>query len=325
MKANEVLFLSERDIASLITLPEVLDTIEQIFRMHGENRVLCPQKLRLDLRPYRIDGWINAMPAYIPEHAIAGIKWINVHYDNDRHDLAHTMGLIIINEPGTGRPLAVMDGSWITHARTGAATAIAAKYLANPECSEVMVIGAGAQGRTNLEALMLVRRPERIYVVDIDSEATKRFISEYREKISAELISSKNVSRAAAVADIIVVCTSSKEPVLLEPWVKPGTFVCDLGGCMDVDNQLIYNCDKYVLDDMQCAITKRGLVTEQQVYAELGQIVAGHTPGWESPTERSFFAPVGMGSEDIAVANQVYRRAVEAGAGKILEVTTPRT
>jgi alanine dehydrogenase len=320
MKAIQVLFLSEQDIASLITPPEVLDVVEEVFRMHGENNVLCPQKLRLDLRNHEIDGWINAMPTYLPAYGIAGMKWINVHYDNERYDLPHTMGLIILNEPETGSPLAFMDGSWITHVRTGAATAVAAKYLANPAAETIVIIGAGAQGRTNLEMLMLVRRPARVYVADINPEATRRFVAEFRGKTSADLIPAEDLPRVVAEGNIVVVCTNAKQPVLMEPWVKPGTFICDLGGCMDVDKQLIYKCDKYVLDDIECAMSKRGLARRDQVYGELGRIVAGAKPGWEAPEERIFFAPVGMGSEDIAVAYRVYQRAVKHGIGKILQV-----
>ena len=164
MSDQKILYLSQSDVASLgVTMKEIIDALEIAFREHGNGKVEMPPKPGVHTQP---DAFIHAMPAWIPALHSVGVKWVSGYPDNFKRGLPYIAGLLILNDEVTGIPLAVMDCSWITAMRTGAATAVAAKYLARPESESVGILGCGVQGRSNLDALNVLFKIKRVVAYD---------------------------------------------------------------------------------------------------------------------------------------------------------------
>ena len=173
MNTSEILYLSRQDVEELaLSMSEIIGALESMFRAKGEGKVEMPPKPGIHPRP---DAFIHAMPAYIPDQNAAGVKWISGYPENQKKGLPYITGLLILNDPETGFPIAVMDATWITAMRTGAATAVAAKYLARKESSTVGILACGVQGCSNLEALSCVFRIEEVKAYDIRPEAAETF------------------------------------------------------------------------------------------------------------------------------------------------------
>src|SRR5574341_475491 len=176
MTAEKILYLSRAAVASAgVTMPEIIEALEAAFREHGEGRVEMPPKPGVHTRP---DAFIHAKPAYIPALHSVGMKWVSGYPDNYRRGLPYISGLLMLNDEETGVPLAVMDCTWITAMRTGAATAVAARYLARPDSATVGILGCGVQGRSNLEALLAVFPLKRVVAYDVLPDQAERVAAE---------------------------------------------------------------------------------------------------------------------------------------------------
>ena len=199
MAEHKLLYLSRADVdAVALDMNTILKLLEEAFREKGQGKVEMPPKPGIHTMP---DAFIHAMPAYIPSLRSAGIKWVSGYPENFKRGLPYISGLLILNDAETGIPYAVMDCSWITAYRTGAATGLAAKYLARPESSVVAILACGVQGRTNLEALACLFPIQRAYAYDILPEAQTKFIQEMKAKFKFEIVPAKNPKQA--VRDLI--------------------------------------------------------------------------------------------------------------------------
>lgn len=181
-----LLYLSRQDVEAVgLTMAEVIEAVESMFHEKGEGRVEMPPKPGIHTQP---DAFIHAMPAYIPAFHSAGIKWVSGYPGNQQKGLPYITGLLILNDPETGIPLSVMDCTWITAMRTGAASAVAAKYLARPDAQTLGVLGCGVQGRSNLQALREVLPLRRVYAYDTHADTLKRYVREMAERFGLEVI-----------------------------------------------------------------------------------------------------------------------------------------
>lgn len=316
---GQVLYLSRQDVEAVgLPMADIIDALETMFREKGEGRVEMPPKPGIHPRP---DAFIHAMPAYIPSMEAAGMKWVSGFPGNPARGLPYISGLLILNDPDTGVPLCVMDATWITAKRTGAATAVAARYLARPESATVGILACGVQGRSNLEALSEVFRIERVKAYDIDPEAARRYAREMAEGLGLEV---EVVDRPeAAVRGMDLVVTSG--PILKDPrptipagWLAEGAFA----SAVDFDSywtgEALRQIDLLVTDDAaQMAYYREvGYFRDTpEPHAELGDIVAGRRPGRTSPRQRTLAMNLGLALDDVATAPLVYRRALEAGIG----------
>src|SRR5512147_453862 len=178
MTQQKILYLSQADVASVgVTMKEIIDALLVAFREHGNGRVEMPPKPGVHTQP---DAFIHAMPAYIPALHAVGMKWVSGYPDNYTRDLPYISGLLILNDEITGIPLAVMDCTWITAMRTGAATAVSAKHLARPESESVGILGSGVQGRSNLEALNELFKIKHVVAYDPLPEQIDRFAADMK-------------------------------------------------------------------------------------------------------------------------------------------------
>src|SRR5512136_1669395 len=200
MPANNLLYLSRADVEAVnLDLPAIIQLLEQAFMEKGRGQVEMPPKPGIHTQP---DAFIHAMPAYIPALKSAGIKWVSGYPENYRRGLPYISGLLVLNDVETGLPYAVMDCTWITGMRTGAATALAAKYLARPDSEVAGILACGVQGRTNLLALSALFPIKRVYAYDIGAETRRRYVEEMTARLGVEVIDVKEPREAVIESDL---------------------------------------------------------------------------------------------------------------------------
>lgn len=314
-----MLYLSHADVQAVgPTMAEIIQALESMFREKGEGRVEMPPKIGVHTLP---DAFIHAMPAYIAAQSAVGMKWVSGYPENSKHGLPYIAGLLILNNAETGMPLAVMDCTWITAQRTGAATAVAAKYLARRESETVGILGCGVQGRSNLEALKVLFPVKKVQAYDVHSERSARYAQDMGAQQGMEAVSVANAREAVEGSDIIV----TAGPILRKPhatiqpgWMEKGAFA----SLVDFDSywhpDALGEADKFCTDDVPQLEHYRQIGYFQNlppIHADLGELVTGRKPGRENPAERTFACNLGLALDDIATAPLIYKRALEQGAG----------
>jgi len=323
MRTNQLLYLSQADVETVgITMAEIIDALEIGFGAKGEGRVEMPPKP--GIHPGGGDNFIHAMPAYIPDLNSAGVKWVSGFPENQLRGLPYITGLLILNDPETGLPISVMDCIWITAMRTGAATALSARYLARPESSVVGVLGCGVQGRTNVEALKVLFPLERVLAYDTDPEAQQRYVQEMNERFGLEAIPVHTPREAVSGCDMVV----TAGPILKKPhctilagWMAKGAFA----SLVDFDSywhpDAMQETAKFCTDDTpQLYYYKEAGYFQNipEIHADLGELVTGERVGRESAEEITMTANLGLALDDMAVAPLIYKKAVEKGIGTLL-------
>ena len=319
MGDGEILYLSRADVEAVaLDMPTMIELLETAFREKGKGHVEMPPKPGIHTQP---DAFIHAMPAFIPALHAAGIKWVSGYPGNQAKGLPYITGLLILNDEETGLPYSIMDCTWITAYRTGAATALSAKYLARPQSETVGILACGVQGRTNLEALAAVFPLRRAYVFDVDKERQRRYAAEMGAKLGIEIVAVDEPRKAVVASDLVV----TSGPILKHPapaiaagWLQPGAF----GSAVDFDSYwqpaAMAQMDRITTDDHAQFHYYRSVGYFSQTpdpYADLGELVAGMKPGRLTGDERTLAINLGLALDDMAVAPEVYRRAVERGLG----------
>jgi len=313
------LYLSRKDVEAVgLSMPEIIRALESMFKEKGEGRVEMPPKPGIHTRP---DAFIHAMPAYIPSLESAGMKWVSGYPDNQKKKLPYITGLLILNDPETGFPISVMDATWITAQRTGAATAVAAKYLAREDSSSVGILACGVQGRSNLEALSCLFQIKKVKAFDMNAEVTERFANEMTEVAQTEIEVVKDPREAVVGMDLVVTSgpiLKSPAPVIEAGWLAEGAFASPVDFDSYWKGGALRQADKLATDDRSQMeyYRKTGYFKDTpQPYADLGEIVAGNKPGREKADERTFCINLGLALDDMATAILIYNRAREKGIG----------
>jgi ornithine cyclodeaminase/alanine dehydrogenase-like protein (mu-crystallin family) len=320
MEKMEILYLSQAEVASVnLPMAEIIRSLETAFREKGEGKTEMPPKP--GIHPGGGDNFIHAMPAYIPALKSAGIKWVSGFIENSKRDLPYITGLLILNDVETGLPLAVMDCVWITAMRTGAATALSARYLARPESSVVGILGCGVQGRTNLEALRVLFPVKKVMAYDVDAGIAQRYAKEMEARFGVEVVSVQKPREAVSGCDLVV----TAGPILRKPhqtiragWLGEGAFA----SLVDFDSywhpDAMKQVAKFCTDDTEQLLHYRQVGYFQDIppiHADLGELVSGKKPGRQRAEERTMTANLGLAIDDMAVAPILYRRALEKGIG----------
>ncbi len=320
MEKQQLLYLSRADVASVgLTMNAIIDALENAFRDKGEGKVDMPPKP--GIHPGGGDNFIHAMPAYIPSLKSAGVKWVGGFPENQKKNIPYITGLLILNDTDNGLPLAVMDCVWLTGKRTGAATAISARYLARPESSVAGILGCGVQGRTNLEALNCLFPLTKAMVYDTREAAAKRYAEEMGAELDLEVVPVGTPREAVSGCDIVVTAgLLQKKPhaTIKAGWLDEGAFA----SMVDFDSywhpDAMKETSKFCTDDTIQLNHYRTLGYFQDIppiHADLGELVTGQKPGRESPQERTATANLGLALDDMAVAPLIYRQAKEKGLG----------
>lgn len=328
MKPKGTLLLKRQEVAALLSLDECIAAVEQAFKSHAEGRSLPPGVLGIHAR----DGafHIKAAGLELARPYFAAKVNGNFFQNKQRFGLPNIQGVIALCDAENGYPLAVMDSIEITIIRTGAATGVAAKYLARPDATVATISGCGNQGRISLRALAAVRQLEKVYAFDVDHEQAKRYANELSNELRITVTAVRGLAEAVGRSDICVTCTPSKQPYLNQSDVAPGAFIAAVGADnedkQELDPRLIA-ASKVVVDSLdQCAsigdlklALKQGLMTKADVHAELGEVIAGRKPGRENQEEVIVFDSTGTALQDVAAAAIVYEKAVAADRGIVLD------
>lgn len=322
METDSFLYLSRRDVETLaLPMAEIIAGLEAMFVEKGRGLTEMPPKPGIHTRP---DAFIHAMPAYIPSLGAAGMKWVAGYPANQQKGLPYISGLLILNDPETGFPLAVMDCTWITAQRTGAATAVAAKYLARPESRTAGIIACGVQGRSNLEALACQFKLEQVQCFDIHRAVAEKFAAEMGAQLRLPIAVVGSVREAVAGLDLVV----TSGPILKHPtpaieagWLAAGAFA----SLVDFDSYwqgpALAEADRLATDDraqMQYYRAAGYFQTTPEPDADLGELAAGLKPGRTTPHERTIAINLGIALDDMATAIRLYQRALAQGVGQRL-------
>jgi len=316
---DTVLYLSQKDVEAVgLAMMDIIKALDEMFREKGQGKVEMPPKPGIHTRP---DAFIHAMPAYIPSLESAGMKWVSGYPENQKKGLPYISGLVILNDADTGIPLSVMDCTWITAKRTGAATAVAAKYLARKDSSSVGMLACGVQGRSNLEALTCLFKIKKVKAYDIRGEVATGYAKEMGKKLglSVEVVNEP----AKAVKGLDIVVTSG--PILKHPkpaieagWLAEGAFASPVDFDSYWQGAALAEADKIATDDKAQMRYYREVGyfrTTPEPYADLGEIAAGKKPGRETDSERTMSINLGLALDDMATAILVYKKAVAKGIG----------
>jgi ornithine cyclodeaminase/alanine dehydrogenase-like protein (mu-crystallin family) len=321
--SRELLFLSRAHIEAVgLGMGEIVTAVEEAFREKGNGNVEMPPKPGIYPAP---DAFIHAMPAYLPKMRSAGIKWVSGFPSNPKLGLPYISGLIILNDPDTGLPLAVMDATWVTAKRTGAATAVAAKHLARKDSTSFGILGCGVQGRTNLEALReVLPNLQKVRAYDTSESNLKTYVGEMTARFELDFTPVHNPREAVEDSDVIVTAgpiLKNPTPTIESTWIKNGVFACPIDFDSYWKPAAMHSMHKFCTDDTDQLLHFKSTGYFQNipnVYADLGQIVAGRKLGRENDEERIMSMNLGLAIEDMAVAVRLYERAKKLGIGNWL-------
>ncbi|MFW6102406.1 MAG: ornithine cyclodeaminase family protein [Chloroflexota bacterium] len=307
------LLLDRSAIKTLIRMPDVINVVEESFRMYGEGRGRMPAKTYLSLQK----GDFRAMPAALPGGA--GVKWVNVHPQNPSLGLPSIMAILVYNDPETGYPLAMMDATEITAYRTGAAAAIASKYLARPDSHTLGVIGAGFQAHTQILAHAELFNPISINAFDVSKSALDRLVYSFPQ-FSLRICSIQET----AASDIVCTLTPSRSPIIKKEWITAGTHInavgADAPGKQELDPSILKEAI-VVVDDLKQASTsgeinvpiKKRIYSITEVYGTLAELIVGKKRGRTDNSAITVFDSTGIAVEDIAVAKLLFEKAQQTG------------
>lgn len=333
----DILYLSQEQVRQCggEDIKLFIDTMETVFSLHDHGQCVLPPKTVMrwgDMDSETVKGRINSMPGYVGGNINAcGIKWIASSPQNPfLHQLPRASGIIILNDPETLVPIAIMDGTLISAMRTGANSGVVAKYLAREDSKVLGLIGAGVQNRTQLLALhATLPQLQQIKLFDINHERAQQFAAEMGERLNISIDVVNSAEEAVSSSDVFVTATVTKVPIVKKEWIKEGALYIHVGS-HECEFDVIRTADKVIVDDWAelkhrgvetiSIMYAQGLLADSEIDAELGEIVNGKKPGRESQQEIIYFNSVGMGIEDVAIAQKIYERAVTMKVGTWLSL-----
>jgi len=329
MKSQGTLILSRGEVADLLNINEYIAAVEQVFKLYGEGKTQPPGILGVHAH----DGGFHIKAGILELDRSFFAAKINANFPQNatRFGLPLIQGAVFLADAQNGYPLAIMDSMEITIRRTGAATAVAAKYLARPDSKSILVCGCGNQGRVSIQALARIFSVEHVFAYDIDNIQARRFANEVSDELKIAVESTRDLEEAMKRSDICVTCTPSTRFFLKQEYVQRGTFVAAVGADSETKQELepaLLARNKTVVDIVdQCAsigelhhAIASDLMTKQHVHAELGEVIAGTKPGRTSSDEIIIFDSTGMALQDVITSATVYKKAVDKGVGSIVDL-----
>ncbi|MFX1544415.1 MAG: ornithine cyclodeaminase family protein [Promethearchaeota archaeon] len=322
---SEVLILSKNEVQSCLPMGKTIQAVREAYIAFAKGRVQLAPVAHLDVKQY--NGEVDIKPGYVEDFGIIGTKIASGYYDNHKLGLPPGVAVIVLMDLKTSMPIAIMDGTYITAYRTGAAGAVAADVLARKNSKRVGVVGTGTQGRMQIIALRELLKIEEVRAWDIVGDAAERYAKEMTESFGIEVNAFSNVEDVVRDADIVVTVTPSREALVKSDWIGEGVHINAIGadgpGKQELDPKIVANADKIVVDSLvQCRrigeiqhALAQNLITENNVHAEIGQILIGDKSGRESDKEITMFDSTGLAAQDIAAGYVVYKEAKERGLG----------
>jgi ornithine cyclodeaminase/alanine dehydrogenase-like protein (mu-crystallin family) len=314
MTKNTIRIISADDIRKALPMRNAIEAMKEAFIQISRNPAILTSRIHLSIPEHNGDSLV--MPIYMPSNKKIGLKFITLFDKNPKQGLPLIHALVTIFDATNGRPLALMDGSYLTALRTGAGSGLATKLLARKNSKKAAIFGAGIQGRTQLEAICSVRPIKEAIVFDRDVKRAKNYVSKMRSKLDIK-INVANSSLELLEADIICTATSSRTPVFSEQKLKTGVHINAIGSykpdVREIPSEIVSKA-KIIVDHKESALSEagdliiplqEGVITEEHIYAELGEIVSKIKKGRESNKEITLFKSVGNAIQDLVAANQI--------------------
>ena len=312
------MFIKDEDVKRLVTMREAMEAVEGAFAELARGRALMP--LRSTMMLQRYGGSISLMPSYLEEAGVVATKIISIYPRNPERGLPTSIAQVVVNDPETGRFIAVMEASYLTALRTGAVTGVAARYLAREDSRVAAIIGCGVQGRTQAWAVVESRNIEVLRCYDLSRERSRSFAEEVSRELGVDVFPVETGREAVEGADIVVTATTSKTPVIRRGWLGEGVHISAIGSFYpdhrEIDTATVRDA-KVVVDSREAVLEeagdliiplKEGAITEDHIYAELGELIIGLKPGRTRDDELTLFKSVGLAIQDSAVAALVIKK-----------------
>ena len=317
--------LTEAHVKTLLPMSSLIQAMESAVARFSAGEVLQPVRTVLTVGPTR--AYYGLMPAYIERPARLGAKLVTVFNQNHTRGLPSHLATIVLLDPETGALMALMDGRYITEARTAAVSAVSARQLSRTDASTLAIIGTGVQARSHLEAYAAVRPLRHVRVWSPNPASRDRFVEHSQPHVAARLEATATAEAAVADADLVVLVTSSPTPVIADEWVKPGAHVVSVGACRPDQREMapeLVTRGRLFVDSRAAALVESGDIVQgireqrfaaSHIAGELGEVVLGRTAGRTSADEITIFKSLGMAVEDVVAADLVLQKALETGAG----------
>ncbi len=325
-----MLLLSASDLRQLLVMKDVMKVVEEAFLELADVGARSPQRTIVEMPEY--NGHLLFMPAYLQRSQSLSLKVVGVYPDNIKRGLETTPSILCLINPETGIPLAVMDGKHITAMRTAAMTAIAAEHLARRNVESIGVIGAGVQAEYQLRGILEVRSAKRVHIYDILVERSRRFAEKIREELGLVVQVEESANEVASKSDILIVATTSKQPVFDGRVLAKGVHVASIGWVgpegRELDTTTVKRA-KVVVDTKDGVLSesgdilipiREGAITVDHIWCELKDLVSNRKKGRESEEEITLWKSVGVGVADAAAAKLAYQKAQEMRVGLWVEI-----
>lgn len=326
---TKIRFLSAEDISSIFSMRDAIDAVQEGFTALSSGRANVPLRTHMEIESH--SGTALFMPVYIDGLKYFGQKVVNIYPENRKHGLNAIHALVSLFDVKTGKPAAVMDGEYLTAMRTGAASGLAADLLAKKDADTLAVIGAGVQGRTQIEGVCAVRSIKRVYVFDSDNKRAEEFAHDIMKKAGIETIPSKS-RRDLKNCNVICTATTSRSPVFSDDEISEGVHINGVGSykpdMREIPAETIVR-SKVIVDSRQACLKEAGDLIQpiaegvfypERIYGEIGEIASGIKKGRVSDTEITLFKSVGNAVQDIAAADAIMKKAIELDAGVEIEL-----
>ena len=317
--------LTEQQVHSLLPMSDLISAMESALAKFSAGEVLQPVRSVLMVGPTK--AYFGLMPAYVPSPASLGAKLVTVFGENHKKQLPSHLATILLLDPETGSLIALMDGRYITEARTAAVSAVSARFLAQANAGKLAIIGSGVQARSHLEALQHVRQLTEVRIWSPRPQSRQQFVDDMSPHVPVPIAAAESAQAAVRDADLIVLATSSKTPVIENAWVADGAHVMCVGACRPDQREMapeLVKRGRLYVDSAAAALVESGDVAmniaegcfdASHVRGEIGELVLGRVTGRTTDAEVTIFKSLGMAVEDVVAADLVFRRASENGAG----------
>lgn len=327
-----MLVLTGEDIRSVLTMKDAIAAVEEAFRQQALANVQMPVRTAVAVEKH--GGLMLTMPAYIGGNIDAlGQKVVTVYPGNpEKHHLPTVLATMQLLDTETGECLAIMEGAALTAMRTGAASAVATKYLARTDSTHVAVFGAGVQAETQLEAIHQVASVHLAKVFDPVTQRAIDYSQRMSDRLGMNVEHTRDPQETIRDSDIIICATTSDMPLFSGDLLKSGTHINAIGShtpeARELDTATVRR-SKIVVDSLEAALREAGdlliplaekAIKPDHIWAELGEIIAGHKKGRESDEEITLFKSVGIAIQDVSTAHVAYRKALEQGKGTVVNM-----
>ena len=324
-----MLLLSREDIKKVFTIKDAIEADKKAFQLLVEGK--CDAPLRTNIQAPKHDGCFLFMPAYVEEMDTASLKIINIFPHNIDNGIPSSPAQVLLIDGNTGIVTAVLDGTYVTQLRTGAASGAAFDVLARKDARIGALIGTGGQAATQLEAMMAARNLEEVRVYDMNYERTQDFAARMQEKLKdygTKIVAVRSSDEAVEGADLLITVTPSSKPVFDGTKVKAGATVSCVGTyqhhMQEMDPRILTRASKIYFDSEEAVLSEsgdilipleEGVITKDDFTGDLGDVIRGKITGRENDEEIIVFETVGVATQDLVAAKEIYEKAVAAGVG----------